>query len=492
MFETESKNFKNIVAGLFCLGFLLRAIEFILNRSLWCDEALLSVNFLNHDYAALLKPLDNNQSAPILFLWIEKLMFLLFGKNDFALRIFPFTVSIISLYLFFRLAINLLAKNFASLIVMFLFATSIFLLRYTLEVKQYQGDMLLALYFSNRLLSAKNYNNRLFIAEMLCSGIISIWFSNIAVILLVTAGSVILYNGYKKNKKIPFTWFPVFGVWIISFCIYFYFFIYHHPAESTMLELWKSYFPPLNIFSGAFVAWFISSYKMIVFALIPYISKFNPVFYLYMVFAVFGIIELYKKGKDVFIICVLPFFIHLALSFLNKYPVADKFLLYLFPYLYIFLGAGLLYMARLLRTKPLFKKNALGGIACCIIILSIIDLYQLYPFRLEEIKDTLAFAEKNAAPNQIIYINKGAEDAYNFYNATGFITSGTQFVISERYGNSKDYAAAFANMNGSFGILFSHIKSTIKAQLISALKAEYNVSNSFETDGSSCYLFTLK
>src|SRR5689334_4796436 len=86
------------------LGCLLRVLEYLLNRSLWLDEAYLALNILHRPWAGLLRPLDNHQGAPIIFLLLEKLASLRLGSSEYALRLLPLLAGIVSMLLFYKLA----------------------------------------------------------------------------------------------------------------------------------------------------------------------------------------------------------------------------------------------------------------------------------------------------------------------------------------------------------------------------------------------------
>lgn len=74
--------------------------QYLYNRSLWADEAVLALNIVNRSYLELLQPLDYDQAAPIGFLIVEKFAVQLFGDNEYSLRLFPLLSGIISLLLF--------------------------------------------------------------------------------------------------------------------------------------------------------------------------------------------------------------------------------------------------------------------------------------------------------------------------------------------------------------------------------------------------------
>lgn len=74
-------------------GVLLRYVNFHAARSLWLDEAMLALNVAARSFPELLRPLDYNQIAPPLFLWIERLAVLAGGTSEKALRAWPTDVA---------------------------------------------------------------------------------------------------------------------------------------------------------------------------------------------------------------------------------------------------------------------------------------------------------------------------------------------------------------------------------------------------------------
>src|SRR5262245_35146626 len=92
---------KYVAWSIIAFGVLLRAAWYRFNPSLYVDEAALALNFMNRSFAGLFAPLDSNQGAPVGFLILERLAYLVVGDSEYALRLVPLLFSIASLLLFY-------------------------------------------------------------------------------------------------------------------------------------------------------------------------------------------------------------------------------------------------------------------------------------------------------------------------------------------------------------------------------------------------------
>src|SRR5688500_8679543 len=90
------------------LGVGLRLLRYLLKFPLWGDEMLLAENFIECGYADCLRPLDNRQCAPLLFLWIEVTAIKLLGFSEWPLRLFSALCGIGSVLLFRHVAARLM------------------------------------------------------------------------------------------------------------------------------------------------------------------------------------------------------------------------------------------------------------------------------------------------------------------------------------------------------------------------------------------------
>ena len=84
---------------IFSIGLVILIREYAGGRSLWVDEAMLALN-IRKSFGELLLPLNNHQTAPILFLYLSKIFTIIFGFSDYSLRVTPLLSGIGSFFLF--------------------------------------------------------------------------------------------------------------------------------------------------------------------------------------------------------------------------------------------------------------------------------------------------------------------------------------------------------------------------------------------------------
>ena len=142
-----------VAAWAFCVaGAIARIAAYLQYRSLWYDEAAVALNIMRRGFVALLQPLENQQTAPPLFLWAERVVVLAFGANEWSLRAVPLLAGIATAPLMWRVARRLLPAS-AAVIAVALVALSPTLVRYAAEVKPYAVDALVTLVLLDRMLA---------------------------------------------------------------------------------------------------------------------------------------------------------------------------------------------------------------------------------------------------------------------------------------------------------------------------------------------------
>jgi len=126
------------------MGLSVRIVAFLYNRSLWVDEAMLASSLVQRDYLGLLLPLDYSQGAPIAYLWVTKTLIHLFGSSEYILRLPSLLAGMASVPLF-HLVLKKVFDDPRPWIGTAFFATTPFLINYSLEFKPYMLDGMITL-----------------------------------------------------------------------------------------------------------------------------------------------------------------------------------------------------------------------------------------------------------------------------------------------------------------------------------------------------------
>ncbi|MBK6620532.1 MAG: glycosyltransferase family 39 protein [Saprospirales bacterium] len=228
-------------------GAALRIVVFFQNRSLFLDEANLARNIAERRGWDFFEPLSYQQFAPPLFSWLVKASTLLLGNTEFGLRLVPLLAGLASLYLFYRIATDLIPSFPAQWMAVWIFSFHGQLLRYATECKQYGADVFAALLFiclalaqSRRPFGWKQaFGWALFGAAM-------IWFSMPLVFVLSGVGIYLLFHFWKrKDRKAFWGMGMAIAAWLLSFGLFF-LLLLRPDAEGDYLQQYhQPYFLPL-------------------------------------------------------------------------------------------------------------------------------------------------------------------------------------------------------------------------------------------------------
>ncbi|MEN9333935.1 MAG: hypothetical protein RLY35_1115 [Bacteroidota bacterium] len=384
---------------------------FVTNKSLWVDELLLALNFIEQDWSHLLHPLDYRQMAPIGFLLATKCFAILFDNQDFAFKILPAFAWFASWFLFKK---TLEFFKVSSLILwgtMALFSSNFILLSYSYEFKQYSTDVFfsLTIYYFYLLIQDKKQ-----ILPWLKFGFIlgiSILFSNIAIVIMAALALIAFISDGKKFFSSFFFKTLIFQA--IIFLLYYTKFLYQHPTEGYMLQYWKSknaFFPSPNGFS------FLIHKTQIILNIV-----FNNK-YIGLLIILISTSTFFVKGKFSFFrlqnISFIILFSHLILSALNKYPFENRFILYIIPFILISLACGFYKTEESIffdkKKHFIFSVVTSASLLLAIIYGQMKNIQDLLNPK-EDIKSLMAEIENRSESIDYLYISEGAEVGFLYY-----------------------------------------------------------------------------
>jgi hypothetical protein len=448
----SSNNLTILCAAIFLVGAAFRLSQYIANRSLWDDEAMLALNIVNRSVGGLLQPLDDNQGAPLGFLLVEKLLTVLFGNTDYVLRVFPLICGVASIWGMYALAKRIFVEPVAIIAAVVLFTFADRLIYYASEVKQYSSDVLLCLlllYAIARTLE-RNRCTRDFV-RLAAAGTVAIGFSHPALFILAgggcTLGIEFIFNrDWRNTIKLG----CVAVVWSVSFLALYFISLRHLSANRALFEYWSYAFMPLPPWRNW--GWFIETPRTIVgLGLPPQIT---------VALLAVGTISISVRRWQYGLMLLLPILFTLIASALHKYPFSDRLVLFLKPIMLLLIAESIG------RTQSVFddlKRFPRMGFPLALGILAWVAANQAYSAARhlryarvnEEIKPMLSYLSHQGETNDILYVYGGSKPAFQYY--LPFYRLG-KFRVE--WGSSdKQHALSELNQlrgSGRVWVLFSH------------------------------------
>jgi len=411
-------------------GIALRLRQYLVARSLWADEASLALNLVTRTFAGLTQPLDYHQAAPIGFLFIEKLAVIIFGNNEYSLRLFPLLSSVAAAFLIYRIAREYL--GLAGMLAVALFALNSWLISYSVELKQYSSDVMVTLLLVH--LSARCFKERAGTGEFLwvgIAGIVTMWISHVAIFVLAGIGMALAVGKFIERRDIPVFWILGLGAaWLISFGVEYLVVLKYTASDEYFLTTWQRAFLPLPPWSD--VHWFVITYYRF---LLIVMNRTDPFFfYLMPALTLIGSLTLLARKRNIALVIILIFITTLIASALQKYPLTYRFMLFLIP-------LTLLLMTEAVRSLHSFVAKwqpgialALSGIPVAVMLWSsILSACQgfIAPPIVSDIRPAVEYVGENRTPEDIIYVYYGAAPSFLYYAPSHDLVSGNIIIIPE-------------------------------------------------------------
>lgn len=326
------------------LGTIVRFHHQFIEWSFNGDEVNLGLDILNHDIRTLFNPFKSSQSAPPLFLLLEKIVSQI-AKPYISLKIISFLASCASIFLFYRI-LKLSFGKITQIILIAFFCFNPFIISNSLTLKQYSIDLMMGLLAVNYFFDRRNnYLKFLFFVVFCLVSNIGLFFSASFSIFIIVRS--VYYNkkgGLPTLKKlkpiIPYVLSP------IPYLIFFVWFINRPGAlnlKNYMVHYWSGSFMPLDLSIFRWLA--LQGKVMYLFFFSTYWIIGLPMLILFL----FSMYVVFQKKRQIFekniygiiLIYMITVIIHLLVSALEMYPFSDRLFLYLSPGIYLIIGIGI-------------------------------------------------------------------------------------------------------------------------------------------------------
>lgn len=408
------------------LGVALRLRALLAGRSLWLDEAMLALNICGRDFAGLLRPLDYDQGAPIGFLLVERLLVLILGPTELALRLVPFAASLATLVLVARFC-RVHFGNWAAVVGLGLAAVSPSLIAYAGEGKQYSIDVAAGLLILNLAGDALRLGLTARRAIGLAvAGAVAVWFSHPAPFVLAGAGTtLILHEAHARRVRPALLGVGASTIWLASFAVSYVLTLRDLQSNSYLLTFWEGGFLPLVprsvrdvrqyvvVFLGLFEAVYQNTQlednlaeRMEVIAAAAWLA---------------GVVVLYRKGqRGVLTLLVTPLIFAAIGAMLHKYPLRFRLALFTCGPTLLTTAAGLAYLFR----SESGTSRATGRVLAA--VLALLPTMQAAQFLIDRpppygARSVLEQIARQWRPGDTLLVDGGSGPPFRFYQKYGRI-----------------------------------------------------------------------
>lgn len=431
------------LVALVALGAALRIWQYAANSSLWLDEVALAMGIVRTDLMGLLTaPLPYDQVAPKGFLLLQKLAVLAFGPSDYALRLVPFSCSLVALVVFARLATKML-DGVAPVAAVLLFATAAPLIAFSALVKQYTADVCVAVLLLGlawELTSQPLTTPRAVRATL--AGAALVWLSQPGVLIVGALGALFVAWPLVLSSRLgpPRSLIALLAGWGLSALAVTLagFASMTAPTREYMLRFWAAGFPPspLSQVLHTFWPW---DRLMALFGGGPAAQAGlgYPLPAQYAVLAAGGLGLLWRRNRRASLLLAAPLVVTLGAAVAKQYPFSDRLILFLVPALMLAIAAAIEGLRRLVQqySPVLAWAITIGLLGPAVWPVAATPPVYLF----EHVKPALAVVQAERRSGDGIYVYYGAAPVVAFYapqyglERTDYSVGGCHRGTSRRY-----------------------------------------------------------
>ncbi len=488
----SNKNWKKARLTLaYFIPVILIIIVYLSNRSLFLDSLNLARNIAESSFSELASPLKYQQSAPLLFLYSVKCITLAFGVSEYTLRFLPLLSGLGCLF-FFGCALKRLLKTDYVLIGVFWLGTHSMFLRYATEFKQYMTDAFVCIFLIWLALGIDRLTrkNTLIIGIL---GAVSIWLSMPSIFVLVGLIGYYFHKQYKSRlSPIPVI---ILSLWFALNFVLEYFLILLPAIDSNhMQNFHQNYF-----LDGAF--WKLDSLKhdfgLIVSTIRLAVGKSGIAIGVALVLILSSINDFIRKRESVGLLLVLPLIAVFGASFLEKYSLIERLMLFTLPILFFLILKGVNVVFERLRNKTTALKYPIFAIISLAFLIGFVQTngfkYLINPLEIEDNRSALNYIDDHAKSSNSIICTQLAYPAYSYYTMHDKNHKSLNLgkAVGAKYGDSivKLAVDKCKKDHEDVWVLMGHMQENEISKLISDLEGAGEIKNSYRTNHSAAILF---
>ena len=331
-------------------------------RPLWLDEEMIALNFRDRPFTALGGRLFLDQSAPLGWLALQRLVLLVFGSSELVLRAVPALFGVATVIAAFVIGQRWLTP-FGSAIFVLLCAAAQWMTFHAVELKPYSADTFWGLSLPALAVAAASASNDARRARVMlwaAAAAIGQWFA-LGALLVLPACFIVLAISQWRDRAGWTHLAAAFAVVIASFAIHYLLAIRFTQSSTSLQDFWQFAMAPRD-------AGLVDSLKWLYRQLAPFASKPGSTalaasFWISVALGV-AFAPVRMLGAAAGLVVLTGF----ALAVARVMPLYERLSLWFVPALYLavslFADRGIL----LVQRRP-FQRSAINLAAACVIFI---------------------------------------------------------------------------------------------------------------------------
>ncbi len=469
----------------------MSVLLYMTSRDLWLDEAMLAYSFNTRGFFDLTSAIfEWDQSAPILYLYIVKIITILFGTSETTLRIYSFITFIATLAISYRLMDKAFKVRYPILCVAFIANMSV-LLYYSNEFKPYMSDCFSVLLVLFLYYLFKERKLKLYPLSILYAAII--WLSYPTIFFI---GGIYIYEFInsliKKNQKLALMIVSASFLVLVSFFIQYMVWLRPVANSEYMINFWEYYRFPLIPKS------FEELKKMFILAsdLIAGM-KYGIIFMGYLIFA--GVWISIRRRNTYAIVIFIGTMLVLVASWVGKYPFYQRLMLFIYPLLAMSIFIAI---DSLMKENYNWRRNIMAlGLICAVLLSNYGSTSYLQEsgryLEKQEVSKLIEYVDENIEGGQMLYVYYYAIPVFSYINGYDNLHIGKNLdentenvILGENIANKfENDIGTIIGLDACYILMTTQTEESI-APLMEALNENGEVALVMEDYGTPLYLYT--
>ncbi|HEX3334207.1 MAG TPA: glycosyltransferase family 39 protein [Acidimicrobiales bacterium] len=405
------------------VGCVLRVRQFVFHRSLWTDETMLALNVLHRNYAGLTHPLALLQGAPIGFLWLQKTSTIVFGSNEYALRLVPLLAGLASIF-FFASFVRRTLGGWPRCVALAIFAISPTLVYYATEAKQYGMDVFVVVvlcWFCGRLLDSElSWSNVLVWAGVTA---VLIWCSFPAPLAAGATTGVLVISAWRGRRWNDIKMVAIgTAIWLASLGLEYLVSLRKLHGVKALLGYWQGGMAPQPLRVGTTVSWLGSTVHGLVGSPLDF-----GVWPLAVALIGVGLLALLWRRFYIGVFIVVVIGGAFAAAIVHEYPVQGRLVVFFVPLACVALAATLL----LSRRWP--AQLLVCALIAAVMVPSVASAAHAVwsPYTTTEAREAYLYVQQHERPGDKILVEWSGMAVYYYYNETLGVSGTGSFQVSD-------------------------------------------------------------